>query len=54
MTKNQGLDWEKIREIICNAVDELQKILDDLPSGKVKNVLSIIINLLELICDSIP
>ena len=51
---SNGIDWEKIKEIICGIVKQLQSICDEIPDGSIKNIICGIVGILELICENLP
>jgi len=50
---DNSIDWQKVKEIICDIVDRLQAVVDQLPAGLIKTLLLVIVSSLKLICDNI-
>ena len=51
---SSAIDWEKIKEVICDIVKQLQELCDKLPDGGIKNIICGIVSALELICEKLP
>jgi len=49
-----GVDWGKVKQILCDVAKTLEQVCASLPAGLPKTVICGVAGVLQLLCDSLP